>query len=171
MKKITLITGGGRSGKSNYAVTLARSYQKRIFVATAEAFDREMEERIARHKADRGKEFITIEEPVEIVKEMRKVVSRADVILLDCLTVWLGNLMHRFPGRGTVDEKTAELTAFLDETTCSVIVVTNEVGLGIVPENPMAREFRDVAGRLNQQIAAVADHVTLLVCGIPISVK
>ena len=171
MKKIVLVTGGGRSGKSDYALTLTQPSQKKVFVATAEAFDGEMEKRIAQHRRDRDNGFSTIEEPIEIVEKMKSVAFCVDVILLDCLTVWMGNLMHYSLNIEAIHAKIDSLIDFLTEAPCRIIIVTNEVGMGIVPENATAREFRDLAGRLNQKVAVVADQVMLLVSGIPIRIK
>ncbi len=171
MNNVILVTGGGRSGKSDHALSLATSYPRKCFVATAEAFDEEMNDRITRHKEDRGDSFITIEEPVEIVQEMKAIVSQVDVILLDCLTVWMGNLMHYCQKESLINAKILDLLDFLQESDCPIVIVTNEVGMGIIPENPTARLFRDMSGRLNQQVAALAKQVTLLVSGVPLNLK
>ncbi len=171
MNDIILITGGGRSGKSDYGLTLADPFAKKAFVATAEAFDDEMRARVEKHKANRDESYLTIEEPVEIVAKMKSILSAVDVILLDCLTVWVGNLMHYCQTEDCISEKISEFVDFLEDIPCPIVLVTNEVGMGIIPENAMARQFRDTAGRLNQRIAAVANQVTLLVSGIPLALK
>ncbi len=174
MNKITLVTGGARSGKSSYALQAAVSHRgPRVFVATAIAFDEEMSERIARHKKERADAFATIEEAVDLAGAMNALPPDTEVAVVDCLTVWLGNLFHS----GTVREDSdtvPEIEMFLETVktaSCDLIIVTNEVGMGIVPENPMARRFRDMAGRLNRDVAVAADEVILLVSGIPVAIK
>ena len=172
MKKITFVTGGGRSGKSRHALSLAQGYQgRRAFVATAEPFDDEMRLRIRKHKEERDDSFITIEEPLELGSTLESLSVDVEVAVVDCLTVWLGNLMH---SRENEDDEYPEVTRFLDillEPPCHLIVVSNEVGMGIVPHNGMARRFRDLAGWVNQQVAERAGCVILMVSGIPVSVK
>jgi len=172
MAELILITGGARSGKSALALQLAEEYPRRIFVATAEAFDDEMRDRIARHQAERGASWQTVEAPLDLAG----VIGRADhagaVVVIDCLTTWLGNLMHYDPG---LTEAAPCFQALLDALKTSsagrVVMVTNEVGMGIVPENALARRYRDLAGRLNQKVAALADRVILTVCGQTMIVK
>lgn len=172
MNRITLITGGGRSGKSTHALSLAREYAgKRVFIATAEVFDNEMRERVRRHRQERGDAFLTVEEPIDPARVLRSLPGDISVAVVDCLTVWLGNLMHHRGGR---DERYPEVDALMDilgYPPCEVILVTNEVGMGIIPHNDMARQFRDLAGRVNQETAALADRVIFMVCGIPVTVK
>lgn len=166
MAEVTLITGGARSGKSAAALRLAKPYARRVFIATAEAFDEEMRQRITRHKAERGAGWETIESPLDLAGAIRSVDDGNAALVVDCLTVWLGNWMHR---DATTDETAAscnDLIAVLQQSSAGrIVVVTNEVGLGIVPEYPLGRHFRDAAGRLNQRVAAVADRVILMVCG------
>ena len=165
----TLILGGARSGKSRYAQKLAESLRpRRVFVATAEALDEEMKDRISRHVADRGASWRTIEAPLEINDCIRETASDGCVVLVDCLTLWLSNLMH---ASLDVDSKIAELAETLTEQTTPLILVSNEVGMGIVPESPLGREFRDAQGRLNQTIAAVCDEVVFIAAGLPLSLK
>ncbi len=171
MNSITLVTGGARSGKSRYAVEKALRFEKRVFIATAVAFDDGMRRRIAAHRAERAGRFITIEEPHDLAGAFDRVSPDTDVVLVDCLTVWLGNLMHR---HGDDEDEFSEVQPFIDRLqarTFDTIVVTNEVGDGIVPENETARRFRDLAGRLNQDVARIADCVVLTVCGIPTAIK
>lgn len=171
MPDVTLLTGGGRSGKSDYAVTLAMARARRAFIATAEPFDDEMRARIAAHRAGRGNAFATIEAPVDLAGAVRGLPAGTDVVVIDCLTVWLGNLMHR-DGQGEQTSRAiAELLDVLREPPCDVIVVTNEVGLGIIPENAMARQFRDLAGGVNTRVARLANRVVLMISGIPLTIK
>ena len=171
MGLITLITGGVRSGKSRHALALASGFARRAFVATAEPFDEEMRERIGRHRAVRGDAFLTVEEPCDIAGALTRLDPGTEVAVVDCLTVWLANLMHR---QGPDQERYPEVDALfkaLETPPCRLILVSNEIGMGIVPENPMARRFRDLAGAVNQQIAALADEVVLMVSGIPVTIK
>jgi adenosylcobinamide kinase/adenosylcobinamide-phosphate guanylyltransferase len=168
---VTLITGGSRSGKSSHALTLAETFQRKLFIATAQALDAEMTTRIAKHKKERGMSFRTVEEPLDIAKTIRSAGNEYDIIVLDCLTVWLGNLQFHLQ---TIEDRTvhvAQLLDVLDSPPCSIILVTNEVGMGIVPENDLARRFRDEAGYLNQQVARLADRVILMISGIPLVIK
>jgi adenosylcobinamide kinase / adenosylcobinamide-phosphate guanylyltransferase len=171
VKRILLVTGGVRSGKSSYALAAAEPYARRAFVATAVAIDKEMTRRIRRHQQERKGRFLTVEEPEDLAGALRSLSARTDVAVLDCLTVWLGNLMHC---HGAARASFPELAAFLralKKPPCDLIIVTNEVGFGVVPENAMARAFRDLAGTLNRQVAALATDVVLLVSGIPIFLK
>ena len=171
MTNITLVTGGARSGKSGQALRLAAAYDRPRFVATAEAFDAEMRDRIDRHRAERGAEWTTVECPHDPAAAIRQAEREADVVVLDCLTVWLGNLMHR-DGDLRDDAPVIEaLVGARGAAAVPVIVVSNELGMGLVPATPQARRFRDVAGRLNQRIAALASTVVLAVSGIPVVIK
>jgi adenosylcobinamide kinase/adenosylcobinamide-phosphate guanylyltransferase len=171
MHRVTLVTGGARSGKSRYAVELAKGFRNRYFIAAAEITDEEMERRIALHRAERGDTFHTVEEPVNLAKALRSLPGDAGIVVVDCLTVWLGNLMHRgFEGETLPTEATSFLDAIKSPPT-EIILVTNEVGMGLVPETPMGRVFRDIAGRMNQEVARIADRVILMVSGLPIVLK
>lgn len=173
MPEVTLITGGARSGKSAFALDLARKkYSRRALIATAVALDHEMKERILRHQKERGDAFHTIEEPVRLSEAISSCAGRSEVAVVDCLTVWLGNLYHHHPGdETTVKDHVGSFVAALERAPCDLILVTNEVGWGIVPENPLARAFRDAAGLLNRQVAQKARHVYLMCCGIPLTLK
>jgi adenosylcobinamide kinase/adenosylcobinamide-phosphate guanylyltransferase len=166
MSRITLVLGGARSGKSRFAETLAREHGgPRTYIATAEAFDDEMHQRIARHREQRaGDGWQTIEAPLDPAA----VLPRQGLVLLDCVTVWLGNLMHHaLDVRGEV----AKLCAALEACPAEVILVSNEVGLSIVPENALARRFRDEQGLANQALAAISDSVYFVVAGLPQKLK
>jgi len=173
MGKITLITGGARSGKSAFALSLGlQNYSKRAFVATAVPFDREMKERISRHREERGDQFHTIEEPIELPHVLTELPGSIEVVVVDCLTVWLGNLYHHFQDEEKkVRVKVEALLDQLDHPLCDLILVTNEVGWGIVPENALARSFRNMAGDLNRRAAQKAGSAYLLCCGIPLTLK
>jgi adenosylcobinamide kinase / adenosylcobinamide-phosphate guanylyltransferase len=163
-----LITGGARSGKSTRAEARARDFAgKPVYIATAEGFDHEMRERIAKHRARRRNEWIEHETPLELVAALHAT-DGGGARLVDCLTLWLSNLMHE--GRDWTKEA-AGLVEALRAQRSPVVLVTNEVGSGIVPDNALAREFRDAAGFLNQMIARAADEVELVVAGLPMRVK
>ncbi|MEM8920489.1 MAG: bifunctional adenosylcobinamide kinase/adenosylcobinamide-phosphate guanylyltransferase, partial [Pseudomonadota bacterium] len=131
-------------------------------------WDEEMSERIAQHKAERGAGWTTIEAPLELVEVLDELKGECDVCVVDCLTLWLSNLMHH---NRDVDAETAQLCAAIAASPIPIILVSNEVGLGIVPETPLGRTFRDAQGRLNQDVAAVCDHVEVLVAGLPLILK
>ena len=171
--KIYYVTGGARSGKSSFALQLAVPYVKRVFLATAEPFDGEMRQRIGKHREERGDQFTTVEEPIALDRALRELPAGTDVVLLDCLTVWTGNLMHYAEGRGE-GEIDKQVERFLDELhhpPCDIIIVSNEVGMGIVPENAMARRFRDIAGIINQRVASLSTEAWLLCSGLPLRLK
>jgi adenosylcobinamide kinase/adenosylcobinamide-phosphate guanylyltransferase len=162
---ISFFLGGARSGKSRRALDAAG---RGLFVATAESVDVEFERRIQRHQDERGEEWQTIECPVDLSELLAKFNAPDQTLLIDCLTVWLGNLMHY---EADITARIEGLIQVLESTEANVYLVSNEVGQGIVPEHPMGREFRDLQGRLNQEVARVADRVELMVAGIPITVK
>lgn len=165
---LTLVLGGARAGKSAFAEGLAQPWERRVYVATAVVTDDEMAERIANHRARRGAGWRTVEEPMELAVAVRRESAPGTCLLLDCLTVWLGNLMHH--GRD-VDAACEALLESLVVAAGPVVLVANEVGLGIVPDNAMARAFRDHAGRLNQAVARVAERVYFVSAGIPLTLK
>jgi adenosylcobinamide kinase/adenosylcobinamide-phosphate guanylyltransferase len=165
--RIRLVLGGARSGKSRHAQALAEACDAPWrFVATAQAFDAEMAERIAHHRADRSADWHTIEAPVALPAA----IAAADtgVLLVDCLTLWTSNLLL---ADADLDAETTALLAALAQARARIVLVSNEVGWGIVPNNALARRFRDVAGRVNQRVAAVADRVDLVVAGLPMRLK
>lgn len=166
-----LVLGGARSGKSRYALmqaeaAAAASGRELVFVATAEACDDEMRSRIARHQQERHAGWRTVEAPLELVSVVDA--ERDGVVLVDCLTLWLSNLM--FAGR-PVDEACAELAAAIADRSAPLILVTNEVGLGIVPDNEVSRQFRDLQGHLNQALAQVCRRVVFVAAGLPLRLK
>ncbi len=171
MAKVIYVTGGARSGKSSYALQLAGCYAGRVFLATAEPFDGEMRNRIDRHREERGNAFYTIEEPLYVERALTSLPSGTDVVLLDCLTVWAGNLMHHAETDDAIASRVDALLEALRHPPCDMILVSNEVGMGIVPENVMARRFRDIAGTINQRVAAAATEAWLLCSGIPVRLK
>jgi adenosyl cobinamide kinase/adenosyl cobinamide phosphate guanylyltransferase len=165
---LTLILGGARSGKSRHAEgMIAVLPPPFVYVATAEARDAEMAERIARHSERRGPDWLTVEAPRDLAGALASVADDRPV-LIDCLTLWLSNLML---ADADVEAHATDLEAALATRPAPVIVVSNEVGHGIVPDNPLARRYRDLQGWLNQRIAARADRVVLMVAGLPLMVK
>ncbi|WP_407148949.1 bifunctional adenosylcobinamide kinase/adenosylcobinamide-phosphate guanylyltransferase [Bradyrhizobium sp. ORS 86] len=165
---VILITGGARSGKSRRAESRALSFPGQpIYIATAEALDAEMVERIARHRARRGRDWIEREVPLDLVAALAET-DGGGARLVDCLTLWLSNLLH---AERDWSQDVAYLAEALPRQHSPVIMVTNEVGLGIVPDNALARAFRDAAGLMNQTIAGVANEVEFVVAGLPMKVK
>ncbi len=166
---LTLVLGGARSGKSRYAEGLVTARpQPWIYAATAQAWDDEMRDRIARHRHERGPGWITVEEPLDLPAVIRQHAAPGATLLVDCLTLWLSNLLGA--GRD-VEAASDELLAALAAARGAVVLVSNEVGLGIVPDNALARAFRDHAGRLHQRVAVVAHRVVFMVAGLPLLVK
>ena len=174
---ITLVTGGSRSGKSRRALELAAPYARKALIATAEPVDEEMRRRIAAHREERDASFETIEEPRDLASALERLPAGIEVAVIDCLTVWLGNLMHQAAADSDLasPETFPEIAAFLarldDPPPCDLIVVTNEVGMGLVPTSAMGRAYRDLAGGVNQQVAARARRVILMVSGVPFEGK
>ena len=165
---VSLLLGGARSGKSRRAQNLAElASPNRLFIATAEALDDEMAQRIARHKADRSDGWQTVEAPLDLVSGLSRA-GGGNAILVDCLTLWLSNLMHH--GRD-VDTETEQLCSALQAMTQPVFLVSNEVGMGLVPDTKLGRNFRDAQGRLNQQVANVCDVVEFVAAGLPLRLK
>jgi len=168
--KIIFITGGARSGKSAFALEKASEISgKKAYIATAEALDKEMKERIERHKKDRGNNWDTYEEPVKIAEVVNEIKNNYSAVIIDCLTLWLSNLIHM--ERKVNKEIESFISSLVTHHSSLIFIVSNEVGMGIVPDNKMAREFRDWAGFLNQKIAETADEVYLVTAGIPIKIK
>lgn len=168
-RKIVFVLGGARSGKSRFALETASTIPgKKAYIATAQALDDEMEQRIARHKAERHAEWKTFEEPVNLQDLITKIHATHDVLLIDCLTLWITNLML---GSHNIDGKVQPFIEALSVCQASVFMVSNEVGLGIVPDNRLSREFRDIAGTLNQRVAAIADEVYFIAAGLPLRIK
>ncbi len=168
--RIILILGGAKSGKSTFALHKAELLPgRKAYIATAEPLDDEMKERIEKHRTQRGKDWHTIEEPVNMTRAFREIGSGYAAAVIDCLTLWLTNLLL-----GTGDPE-IEMRSFLSSLKEGdhppLFVVSNEVGMGIVPDNALSRRFRDLAGRLNQEVASVADEVYLVTAGIPLRIK
>jgi adenosylcobinamide kinase/adenosylcobinamide-phosphate guanylyltransferase len=165
---LTLVLGGARSGKSRHAESLVQAHPPPwVYVATAEALDEEMTQRIAEHRARRSGEWRTLEAPHRLAEAMEQAPDRAP-ILIDCLTLWLSNLLL---ADADLERECDRLEAGLARRNSPTVLVANEVGLGIVPDNSLARRFRDAAGRLNQRLAARADRVIFVAAGLPLQLK
>ncbi len=171
---VTLVLGGARSGKSTHAEKLVAGTlfgaapRPAVYIATAEAGDVEMATRIMAHRSRRGANWTTVEAPLKLEEALQAAMSRAQPVLVDCLTLWLSNLM--LAGED-LDQATDELVQTLDGCTVPVVFVSNEVGLGIVPDTPLGRAFRDAQGRLNMRMAERADRVILMTAGLPLTLK
>ena len=170
--KNILITGGCRSGKSRHALKLGNQFSgRKVYLASAEPLDEEMNERIKKHQEERGTGWTTVEEPLDPISALKKENTKATILVLDCLTLWINNLMMKNLNRESILKKVDEL---IDECTRfqgTVILITNEVGAGIVPDNELSRNFRDIAGETNQRVASRFDEVVHMVSGIPVTIK
>jgi len=167
-----LILGGSRSGKSRYAVAQAQEIGgSAAVVATARALDPNMAARIARHRAERPAGWTTLEEPRDVVAAARRAAASHDLLVIDCVTVWIANLMERGDDDTAILATADDLAKLMRERLASFIIVSNEVGAGVHPPTALGRRFGDLLGFVNQRLAAAADRVTLMVAGIPISVK
>ncbi len=165
---VTLVLGGARSGKSAYAERMVEAAGKGLYLATAEPGDAEMAERIRHHKVRRGPAWETLEEPLALPGALRRHARPDRPILVDCLTLWLANLMA---AERDIEAETGNLTSACADLNGAVVFVSNEVGSGIVPATSLGRAFRDHAGRLNQAVARVADRVVILIAGLPLNLK
>jgi adenosylcobinamide kinase/adenosylcobinamide-phosphate guanylyltransferase len=170
-RRIVLVGGGARSGKSIFALVRARELgARRLFVATARRYDAEMSERIDRHIAERGGEFVTVEEPLEVAETILGAAGH-DVAVVDCLTLWLSNLLLDGVPVPEIEQRVEALAAALARAPCHVVLVTNEVGMGLHPETALGRTFRDLAGRAHQRLALAADEIHLAVLGLLVRLK
>ena len=171
MSKLIFITGPVRSGKSNFAVNLAKKSKKKIiFIATCKPVDTEMKERIKKHKQQRPKEWITIEEEIDLGSVLRNI-SKDKLIIIDCITLWVSNLFFHNFNEKEILKIVNDLISIIKRKGLSVIIVSNEVGWGIVPNNKIARNFRDIMGIIHQKISESSNEIYLLVSGIPIKLK
>ena len=172
MSRIIFITGGARSGKSALAEDQARGFGAPLgYLATGSAGDAEMTARIARHRERRGPDWQTMEEPLRVTEVLRGHDGFFRAVLLDCVTLWLSNLLHHYGDSGPALAAVRELAAAFPSLETPLVIVANEVGLGIVPDNPLARTFRDLAGEANGLIAAAADEVYVTFSGLPLKLK
>jgi adenosylcobinamide kinase/adenosylcobinamide-phosphate guanylyltransferase len=171
-KAITLVLGGARSGKSRYVQTLAAAVSAVAFVATARPSDEEMHRKIERHKAERPKEWLTIEEPLDLDRVLAEEGANCRMAVIDCLTLYAANLLEAEHGNLiSIEERLQRFYAALRSVPCSVALVSNEVGSGIVPPFPAGRTYRDLLGEINQRVASAADNVLLMVAGLPLALK
>lgn len=171
-RTITLVLGGARSGKSRCAQALAARYPRVVFVATARALDAEMRRKIARHRRERPSTWKTIEAPVRLPETIRSESRNADVLLIDCFTLYVSNAMRLSRSAEPDNHKhIRQLCGAIRSSSASIIAVSNEVGSGIVPAFRSARVYRDLLGQLNQEVAAIADNVVLMVAGLPVHIK
>ena len=171
-KTVTLVLGGVRSGKSRWAQELAEKAERVAYVATAQACDAEMRAKIRRHQEDRPKHWQTLEEPLELARVLVDHASQFDLLLVDCLTVFVGNLLAAAEADpASLDLRIKSFLEALRSVPIPVVLVSNEVGSGVVPPYPLGRKYRDVLGELNQRVAAIADTVVLMVAGLPLALK
>jgi len=171
-KTVTLVLGGVRSGKSRWGQSFAGNFEKVAYVATAQARDLEMQEKIRRHQEDRPARWQTVEEPLELAQVLIDQGPKFDLLLIDCLTVFVSNLMEAAQTDAASMER--RLDGFLEalrKAPASIVLVSNEVGSGVVPPYPAGRVYRDTLGELNQRVAEIADNVVLIVAGLPLALK
>jgi adenosylcobinamide kinase / adenosylcobinamide-phosphate guanylyltransferase len=171
-KRLIFITGGCRSGKSHFALNYANDhFTSKLYLATCEALDEEMAQRVENHKKTRGPEWRTIEEPLHIADQIIEQWDHVEVILLDCITLWLSNLLMKWDDEEKIVGEVDRFMDALDQAQTSLVIVSNEVGLGIVPADPLSRRYRDLSGTVNQRIAGAAQAVIFMVSGIPLYLK
>jgi adenosylcobinamide kinase / adenosylcobinamide-phosphate guanylyltransferase len=169
---VTLVLGGVRSGKSRYAQRLAEGSHRVVFVATAKISDDEMRSKIERHRKDRPQDWLTVEEPLELVRVLAQHQLDCDVLLVDCLTIFAASLLEEEgEDRDAIERRVTALCDALSTAKCPVVLVSNEVGSGVVPAYPLGRRYRDLLGEINQSVARVADDVVLMVAGLPLALK
>ncbi|WP_291318974.1 bifunctional adenosylcobinamide kinase/adenosylcobinamide-phosphate guanylyltransferase [Desulfonatronospira sp.] len=171
MNRTTYISGGCRSGKSSFALQLMQSYQRKVYIATAQAVDTEMQQRIQKHQQERGQSFITVEEPLDPAQALSRLPGDTQAAVLDCLTVWLGNLMHHSLLQEDTCPLLENLFSVLEKPPCDVFLVSNELGMGLVPGDPLSRRYRDTMGRVNQRASSLAHQAYFVVSGMPLRLK
>jgi adenosylcobinamide kinase/adenosylcobinamide-phosphate guanylyltransferase len=171
-KAITLVLGGVRSGKSRFAQSLAERVSSVAFIATAQPLDEEMSLKIQRHQAERPRQWRTIEEPLELDRALAEEGFKHGILLIDCLTLYAANLLAAESGNlAVMEQRLQRFYAALRSVPCSVAIVSNEVGSGVVPASPDGRSYRDLLGEINQRVASIADNVVLMVAGLPLALK
>jgi len=169
--KTILVTGGARSGKSRYALSLAAPFRKKTLIATLEPKDEEMKARIKKHKSQRGRDWLLIEEPLNLAKALKRAFSKSDCVVVDCITLWLTNLLLAGKKEQAIIKELEQLCGLVSDPPCLVAVVSNEVGLGIVPADALTRLFRDLQGAANQMLAQAAQEMVMMVAGVPVRIK
>ncbi len=174
-RRLTLVLGGIRAGKSSHAQELAQAGSRVLYVATAEAGDEEMAARIQSHREERPADWVTLEEPLNVVGALESLVADYDTVLIDCLTLWVSNLLLQNPADGEtparIQSEARRLIELYERSDASWIVVSNEVGLGVIPPTKLGRDYADALGRVNQQFAAAADDVIVMFAGLPLELK
>ena len=169
---VTLVLGGARSGKSRYAQQLAEQSGRVVFVATARISDEEMRAKIERHRQDRPREWLTVEEPLELPRVLAEHERNCDMIVVDCLTLYAATLLEaEGEDSAAIDRRIAALCEALRRMQCATVVVSNEVGSGVVPSHAVGCRYRDLLGELNQKVARIADDAVLMVAGLPLALK
>jgi adenosylcobinamide kinase / adenosylcobinamide-phosphate guanylyltransferase len=171
MGKITFIMGGARSGKSAFALELANESERVAFIASCQPLDKEMKKRIGLHRKARPVGWKTFEESLEISRLLKQIANKFDLLLIDCLTLFLCNLMLKGFSQKKIEDEMNEILSILEKTKAGSIIISNEVGLGIVPRNKLSRDFRDTQGRINQLVARKASRVFFIAAGIPFKIK
>ena len=170
-KELVFVLGGARSGKSSWALRYTEeNYRSYLFLATAEVRDEEMAERVQLHQESRGPKWNLLEEPLEIAEALKAKCDNFEAVLVDCLTIWLSNVLLK-TGEGGVSAYRHHLLEALAARKQNIIIVSNEVGTGIIPDSPLGRKFRDLAGLLNQEVAELADTVIFMIAGLPMYLK
>ena len=169
---VTLVLGGARSGKSRYAQQLAEQSHRVVFIATAKPSDEQMRAKIERHREDRPKEWVTVEEPLDLTKILAEHELASGVIVVDCLTIFAANLLEaEGEDSSAIERRVVALCDALRTARCNVVLVSNEVGSGVVPAYPVGCRYRDLLGEINQKVARIADDVVLMVAGLPLALK
>ncbi|CAB1061235.1 Adenosylcobinamide kinase (EC / Adenosylcobinamide-phosphate guanylyltransferase (EC [Olavius sp. associated proteobacterium Delta 1] len=173
MKKTVFVLGGCRSGKSSYALETAHKFSgnNKVFIATCIPHDDEMNQRVARHRQERSQAWKTIEAPIRLPEAIIEISPSSDAIIVDCLTLWISNLLMDSDNSDKIEMQIPRLTDAIKKSHCPIVLVSNEVGQGIVPENKLARQFRDLVGYVNQAVAGCANEVIWTVAGIPVKIK
>ncbi|QTA80460.1 Bifunctional adenosylcobalamin biosynthesis protein [Desulfonema limicola] len=173
MNNTSFVIGGCRSGKSSHALALAEKIpgKRKTFIATCIPCDNEMKKRVKNHQAERSDKWTTVEAPVNLPEAIYEAGKNSDVVLADCLTLWISNLLLDPETSDKINQYIENLINVMKKISCNLIIVSNEVGAGIVPENELARSYRDLVGFANQKVAGAADKVTWTVAGIPVKIK
>ena len=173
MNNVIFVIGGCRSGKSKHALQIAEDMPggRKIYMATCVPQDDEMKQRVVKHQSERSENWTTVEAPLLLPESILEHSTKADVVLVDCLTLWLSNLLMETIDDAKLEGMISQLTDALKNAACPIILVSNEVGTGIVPENKLARQYRDLIGLVNQSVAQTANKVFWVVAGIPVTVK
>ncbi len=173
MNELILVIGGCRSGKSTYALQTAEKSpgDRKIFIATCVPHDDEMKQRVAKHQKERSQKWKTVEAPLHLPEAIMENSPHADVVLIDCLTLWVSNLLMQTDDEQQMDAMISQFIDTLENAAGPIVLVSNEVGTGIVPEHKLARQYRDLIGSVNQAVAKVASKVVWMVAGIPVAVK